>query len=123
MHLFVYGTLINKKIMLKAAGCLPDSRPAILYGFKRMCIKGADYPGIVPAKSSAVNGLLYQNIPPFAWKRLDEYEGRIYKRQLVEVELDRSCFVEAYVYVVKREFYYLLEDKPWKGLDNFKRAQ
>ncbi len=119
MNLFAYGTLMDKDIMLKVAGCLPDCGPARLQGFKRMCVRGKAYPGIIPSNSCAVDGLLYRDVPSFAWQNLDDYEGIIYKRQLVEVTTHENLRSEAYVYVIRKAFYHLLEDKPWSGTDIF----
>ncbi len=123
MHLFAYGTLMNKETMLKISGCTPECMSAVLHGFKRLCIKGAAYPGIVPSGSDRVEGLIYFDLPASAWKRLDEYEGSIYERQSVQVETGSSRLVQASAYVVKREFYHLLEDRPWKGAQTFTKAR
>lgn len=99
-HLFVYGTLLLPKIMQQVSQQRHFSRKAILYNFARYKVRGKRYPGIVREHGASVTGLLYSNVTPAAWRRLDDYEGHFYQRQQVEVELGQNEYCLAWVYLV-----------------------
>jgi len=86
-NLFVYGTLMCEDIMEDVAGCLPVRLPGRLSGYERRVVKGEQYPGLVPGAAGRVDGLVYRDVPGFAWARLDSFEGDMYQRKPVLVEL------------------------------------
>jgi hypothetical protein len=76
-------------------------KPAVLHGYRRHRVHGADYPGIVPASEDAfadkVLGTLVSGLTDGDLHRLDLYEGSEYERRAVAVrplrdslELDSS---------------------------------
>lgn len=75
-------------------------RPAVLHGYKRHRVRDADYPGIVPAKSSdasdkssnatTVLGTLVSGLTDGDIHRLDIFEGEDYSKQEVTVQTLRD---------------------------------
>jgi hypothetical protein len=66
-------------------------RPAILHGYRRHRVKGADYPGLLPARlSSAVLGTVVTGLTDGDMYRLDLFEGGEYQKRKVKVQLLRS---------------------------------
>src|ERR1700712_5751731 len=59
--------------------------PAILSGFQRHRVIGADYPGIVPTPESTVRGSLVTGLTDGDMFRLDIFEGDEYSRRKVRV--------------------------------------
>ena len=113
-NLFAYGTLMDPFLMEDLCGLLPRRVPARLRGYSRWCLKDRDYPAIVPDQAGSIDGVLYLGLPQSAWKRLDEYEGRLYERIPVEVlPAQGSSPVPAWTYVLKKRFRSLILRHPW----------
>jgi len=131
-NLFVYGTLMCQDIMLEVTGyrlLSPDSNfeppfyhselvsepsggtvRGILKGYSRRSVRGEVYPAIVPNEKGMVEGILYKDIPPEAWDRLDEFEGEMYSRQSVQIILPDETIVLAETYVIRPEYIHHLEN-------------
>lgn len=108
MNLFVYGTLLVPKIWERVAG-VPGlaSRPARLRGHLLRRVRGAVYPGIVPAPEAAaeapVAGRVYFEVPDAALARLDSYEDDFYYRAEVRPEIPGLGDVAADAFLVRPE--------------------
>ncbi len=113
MHLFAYGTLMCPKIMTRVAGFLPGSFPARLDHYRRGPLAGVDYPAITPQREACVAGLLYLDLTPEAWLRLDEFEDHIYCRCRINVSLIGGRVMAADSYVIKPEYLDRLGDENW----------
>ncbi|KAJ5647226.1 hypothetical protein N7490_003598 [Penicillium lividum] len=115
--LFFYGTLMAPQMLHRVIHGSPDPepwqkallsfQPAILHGYRRHRVRGADYPGIVPAlgfsdkaestsenatdaKNSArisVLGTLVSGLTDGDIHRLDIYEGSEYVHETVKVRI------------------------------------
>lgn len=112
-NLFAYGTLMCEDIMKDVAGCHLSSTPAILEGYSRRCVRGELYPALLPDNQGRVNGLLYLNVPDSAWARLDRFEGEMYLRQPVRIDLNDGSTLQAATYVAKPESMGLLDPPDW----------
>lgn len=112
-NLFVYGTLLCEDIFITVSGCRRRVKNCSLKNFRRVRIRGEHYPGIIPVPGNRVEGLLYSAVPPPAWSRLDRFEGDMYRRQPVEVELHGGGLEKAFAYVVRTEFFHCLEPRKW----------
>ena len=112
-NLFVYGTLLCEDIFMKVSRCRRRGVSCILEDYRRFRVRGEHYPGIIPAPGNRVEGLLYVNIPQPAWSRLDRYEGDMYRRRPVQVELLAGGLEKAFAYVVQPEFTPCLEWRAW----------
>ena len=112
-NLFVYGTLMCEDIMQEVAGCLPARLPGILPGYERRAVKGERYPGLVPGPGGRVDGVVYRDVPGFAWARLDRFEGDMYRRRRVQVALTDGATLVAETYVVRPRFVSRLDRAEW----------
>jgi len=112
-NLFAYGTLMCADIMEGVSGCCLPAVPGILKGYRRWAVKGAEYPGIAPDEEGHVEGMVYRNIPETAWERLDRFEGDMYARQLVQIELNDGATLLAAAYVVRPQYTGYLENTEW----------
>lgn len=117
-NLFAYGTLICEDIMLEVSGCSLPYEPGILKGYSRWLVKGEHYPAVMPDKEGIVEGVVYRDVPRSAWDRLDRFEGDMYKRQAVNVELNDGTMLSAETYVIQPKFLCCLDSSDW-DFDNF----
>ena len=112
-NLFAYGTLVCDDIMAEVSGAHLSSASATLRGYRRRRVKGEVYPALVSDAESRVDGVVYWNVPPSAWARLDRFEGERYSREVVCVELDNGAVVSAATYVARPEFMDYLDEAEW----------
>jgi gamma-glutamylcyclotransferase (GGCT)/AIG2-like uncharacterized protein YtfP len=117
LNLFAYGTLMCDDIMQEVSGCRLSQVPGILIGYSRRSVKGEYFPGLVPDEEGRVEGVVYSNVPDSAWDRLDRFEGEIYARRLVRIELNDGATLPAAAYVVKPQFLNHLEPSEWNFAD------
>ena len=116
-NLFAYGTLMCEDIMRKVSGYSLPHVPGTLRGYIRRCVRGESYPALAPHNGGRVEGVLYLNIPSFAWTRLDRFEGKMYVRQLVPVGLHDNTKLNAGTYIIRPEFRGYLEQSDWDFAD------
>ena len=116
-NLFAYGTLMCDDIMREVSGCHLSHVPGTLEGYSRRCVKGEHYPALVSDEKGRVEGVVYRNVPNSAWERLDRFEGEMYARQLVQIDLNDGATLLAATYVVKPEFLDHLEASEWDFAD------
>ena len=77
VNLFVYGSLLNEKVLDILLKRKIESFPAILKGYHRFSVRSAPYPAIAQQENGTVEGkvlLLKENEKIL----LDEYEGPDY---------------------------------------------
>ena len=114
MHeIFTYGTLMDPDIMTAVAGAGHRQSRATLHNFRRLKVKNADFPGIIPATGFSVQGILYSGISDADLRRLDAFEGEMYQRRKLEAELPSAKKTAVFAYVIKESFRHLLDDKDW----------
>lgn len=83
--LFVYGTLQLPEKLQTILGKIPSLTPAMLTGYRVGLVARADFPGIVPARDSSVQGQLLSPLSQDDLVKLDRYEGELYHRIRVDV--------------------------------------
>ncbi|MCB2181761.1 MAG: gamma-glutamylcyclotransferase [Desulfobulbaceae bacterium] len=115
--LFAYGSLMCKDIMQEISACSLSHVAGTLKGYSRRCVKGEHYPALVPDAPGRVEGVVYRNVPDSAWKRLDRFEGEMYERRLVEIEINDGTIVPAETYVVHPEFLNRVDSADWDFAD------
>jgi len=71
----------------------------------------------VPDEKRSVEGVVYLNVPNSEWDRLDQFEGEMYARQIVQVELNDGASLRAETYVVKPNFLDHLSLSDWDFSD------
>ena len=119
MDLFAYGTLMEEAVFRRVAGSALLGVPAVARGWIRRRVRGRVYPGIIPKAGGIVNGVLYAELTPVAWRRLDAFEGEMYEREVLVVRDDEGRARKALAYVVKRAFRGLLTTDEW-SFDDFR---
>jgi gamma-glutamylcyclotransferase (GGCT)/AIG2-like uncharacterized protein YtfP len=119
--LFAYGTLMCADIMRAVSGC-PElvGSSGLLRDHHRLCVRGEHYPGLVPCPGACVEGIVYHAVPADAWARLDRFEGDLYVRASVAVELADATIHSIQTYIVRPELTACLEDRVWE-LEGFLR--
>jgi gamma-glutamylcyclotransferase (GGCT)/AIG2-like uncharacterized protein YtfP len=128
-NFFAYGTLMCDEIMAEVSGVRPRPVRATLRGYRRLRVKAEPYPAVVPNTDYRVDGIVYQNVPPPAWDRLDRFEGEIYSREIVQVRLGCGSVVRAATYVLRPQFRGCLDEAEWdfsvflrEGKGRFRRS-
>lgn len=104
-------------IMGEVSGCSLPHEPGTLKGYSRRSVKGEYYPALVPDEKGHVQGVVYRNVPDSAWERLDRFEGEMYARQLVQIELNDGALLPAATYVIQEEFLGHLDRSEWNVAD------
>jgi gamma-glutamylcyclotransferase (GGCT)/AIG2-like uncharacterized protein YtfP len=118
--LFAYGTLLFEPVLRAVVGRAFESRPAVLPGFVRRRVNGEIFPAIVESDADdSVVGVLYLDLDPDAWRRLDRFEGQLYTRRPVVVRCDAEAR-PAQTYVLQPSFRDRLGHEPWDA-DSFAR--
>ena len=119
--LFAYGTLMCADIMHAVSGSsgLAGSR-GLLRDHCRLYVRGEHYPGMVPRPGASVEGIVYHAVSADAWARLDRFEGDLYLRASVAVELADATIRRVQTYLIRPELSGCLEDRAWE-LEEFLR--
>lgn len=112
-RLFCYGTLQVPQVMARMAGREFPHRVAVLPGYTSLRVCGTAYPGIVARPGAVTAGVVYSGLTAVHLRRLDRYEGILYRRRRVRVENDAGCPLETWVYVIAEPYRHRLSDEPW----------
>ena len=112
-HLFAYGTLMLPEMVHQLLGRAITSVPGTLHGYACYEVKHQIYPAIIAVDGSLVSGLVYQNILEIDLEKLDQYEGDMYERTKVKVELADGRDLLCQTYVCKVEYQACLLNKLW----------
>ena len=112
-HCFTYGSLMCEDIMFHVAGLPLRHEPARLADHRRLAVLGEDYPGLLAATGGLVEGVLYRDVPETGWARLDAFEGEMYERRRVPLNMADGSRIEAWTYLFRPEYRHLLADAEW----------
>ena len=114
MNIFAYGTLMDTDIMRHVSGVSGAGKKGVVTGYSRYRVRGEQYPGIVSDGNGRVEGILYCGITDNELARLDIFEGDMYRREQVEVQLAEEGAIEkAMAYVIRPEHAHRLTGEPW----------
>ena len=122
--IFVYGTLMAEEFLSwvltgsseNHKSILALRQRAILRRHRRIAVNHADYPALIQGSEfDKVEGFLVIPANKSQWKKLDDFEGESYRRQLVQVELSHSSTttVPAFVYVWQDALDKILSYQDW----------
>jgi hypothetical protein len=100
-------------IMFTVSGSRYKSESALLRNYGRFVVRDEVYPGIRPKQGDAVSGTVYFNLSETAWRRLDRFEGEMYRREALEVAFADGRVAKAQTYVVRPEFAHRLSRSQW----------
>jgi gamma-glutamylcyclotransferase (GGCT)/AIG2-like uncharacterized protein YtfP len=112
-HLFAYGTLEIPAVMFAVTGQHYRGEAAVLPDYSRFLLVNKHYPGIVFRQNARVNGVLYRNLSPRVWQRLDRYEDVFYQRQRVKIVTAKGEILNAWTYIIPGNKQHLLSPIPW----------
>ena len=95
-------------------GCHLKSLEATLDGFARFRVRNRSFPGIIAAPTAEpLEGKLYLGLNARLLSLLDQFEGRLYCREVVNVQASDGRQYRANAYVVRPENRHLLTNEPW----------
>lgn len=114
---FTYGSLMCPDIMSAVAGLALAGEPGVLAGHARHPVADEDYPGVVADPNGRVDGVLYRGLDAGALARLDRFEGEMYRREAVRVNLVGET-VTAWCYIVRDAYRDRLLPGEWR-FDDF----
>ena len=116
----------------KVTDCKNTTQPAYLCGYRRKTVIEQYFPAIIKSESNAgkthknqvIKGVTYLGVDSIAMQKLDEYEGELYTREVVQVLFSHpndnaKCVspsesrINAYTYVLKEDFRQQLSDQDW----------
>ena len=119
MNVFTYGSLMIPSVMVAVTGTHFQVSKAALRDYARFSLKGESYPAIVFKAGAATDGVLHRDVDERSLKLLDDFEGELYRRISVRVEVDQSGALMAEAYVISPAHRPLLSSEPW-DFDEFK---
>jgi gamma-glutamylcyclotransferase (GGCT)/AIG2-like uncharacterized protein YtfP len=114
-NFFFYGTLMDPAVLARVVGMNVTAarlRPAILEGYRRVCVSGQHYPSLVAAPGRQVAGRLFRGAGPEVQRRIAWYEDRDYDLRGVEVTGPAGIRSRALVYVAGPAM--RLSDEDWE---------
>ena len=94
MRFFFYGTLMDLDVLnaVTVHRFGPDAlQPARLDGWRRVAVRDARYPALVPAEGSTCEGVVVDGIDGRMERRLVHYEGPQYRQAAVEVAVQADA--------------------------------
>jgi len=114
MELFCYGTLIVPQVWRRVVGRLRPARPALLPGYARCRVAGEPWPAVVAQPGAETEGLVYSGLTGGDLRRLDAYEGRLYRRVRVEVEDTEGSRRPVWTYEIRPCYRHRLQRGDWQ---------
>lgn len=90
-----------------------EKQAAALSGYRRLAIKGENYPALVKSFGSSVEGVVYRNVTVADIKRLDQFEGEYYKNIAATVVTESGCRLNVRVYLFNTRYKKILSNTPW----------
>ncbi|KAI8377170.1 hypothetical protein EDC96DRAFT_540767 [Choanephora cucurbitarum] len=113
---FFYGSLMSRNVLLRVLCGLEateqtkdskydsiTSRPVLLSGYKRSCLRGEQYPGMLFTGNmhDQVTGVLCEGLDAKDINALDTFEGKDYQRIPIHVTTEDgdSVATEGYLYI------------------------
>ena len=112
-NLFVYGSLLNRKVFQAVTGIVPKYQRAVLRNYKRTRLRDRVYPGIVKASDCFVAGSLVIDLDPMTVDALDFFEDDVYVKKPVSVSKAEGEGVKSFAYVLSPEYIYWVVDEEW----------
>ncbi len=113
-HIFTYGSLMFDSVWRRVVQGIYEKSGARVFGYRRRRIHGEVYPAAIPGMcADGVDGIVYLNVSEEDLRRLDEFEGLCYRRQVTECQLPEGNTVRASFYVFRDEYSYLIADEDW----------
>ena len=119
-HLFAYGSLQIPEVFTAVTGQQVQGLPARLEGYARYRLRGLSYPGLSVEPGAMTHGVLYPDLAPEVWIKLDQFEDVFYRRESLAVWSPELGGVEAEGYVIPPGESQRIERCAW-SLEEFRR--
>jgi len=110
---FCYGTLLFPEVLRAVAGVSIAGRTATVHGWARYRVHGEVFPGLIADPPSRTRGLLLEGVDALSLASLDAFEGALYQRRELEVELDDGTHMPAQCWVMAPGCEARLTREPW----------
>ena len=101
------------EIIQQVTGSNFRSIRGILADYFRSGIYHEEYPAITPRPGAEVPGVVYFDIDVKAFVQLDIFEGEMYERKEVDIQLSTGERCVAMAYIIKKDYCRLLTGKEW----------
>jgi gamma-glutamylcyclotransferase (GGCT)/AIG2-like uncharacterized protein YtfP len=128
INLFVYGTLMYEVVWKRLVADDFVQKRARLSGYRRLEIRGEDYPGLVRGVGT-VEGTVWLDVEERTLHRIDEFEADCYRRVSGVVIDDAGQEIPADFFVIRESHTKLVEQVEWDprkfeeaGLERFVRS-
>jgi gamma-glutamylcyclotransferase (GGCT)/AIG2-like uncharacterized protein YtfP len=112
-NIFTYGSLMFPRVWERVVTGTYSACPATLQGYRRLAVKGEEYPAAVPCPDASIRGRLYLGVNAADLAQLDDFEGEYYARTSVEVTLDSGEAVDAEAYILKHAYQQIAATFEW----------
>lgn len=115
MALFLYGTLMDVDVMAKVLDPPFAERelvPAVLPGWRRLAVRNATYPVILPDAGASIEGRLLPRVGAYELARIRHFESEEYVTTPVRIRLADGSPLAADVFVAL-DGVFDLDDAAW----------
>ncbi len=119
-NLFVYGSLMYEEVWRRLVTRECKRIPAWLYGYRRLRIRGEDYPGLVKGDDK-VRGVVCLGLDDETLRRIDRFEADCYQRGSGEVVNEAGEKIPADFFEIKQSHMFVIEQKEWDA-EEFERS-
>jgi gamma-glutamylcyclotransferase (GGCT)/AIG2-like uncharacterized protein YtfP len=112
-NIFTYGSLMFERVWQRVVRGRYGHHRAVLKGWRRLSIRGREYPGAIPG-AGWIEGVLWLRVSASDVGRLDRFEGVEYSRTACTVEgTGPSGAIKAYIYRFRDAHCHRLMERPW----------
>jgi gamma-glutamylcyclotransferase (GGCT)/AIG2-like uncharacterized protein YtfP len=116
-NLFTYGALMFPDIIQTLAQRPVRGEQATLSGYASFTVKDECYSALIPFPDMKTSGQLYRGLDEATLKLVDEFQGDLYVRTEVTVEIGTENWVDAVTYLLAPESCGELSSLEWDELD------
>ena len=114
MNLFTYGPLVLAQVMKGVTGRVFRFKEAKLRGYREFRVNSdAEQAAIIPFPDMETEGMVYFDVDDASLKRVDGFQGALYRRVEVNVEGLTGDWIEAEAYVIRLKNIEVLSAGPW----------
>lgn len=86
---------------------------ALLLGYNRRAVIDHAFPALIESTGEQLWGVLYREVSEDGWLRLDRFEGAMYARRTVQVQLVSGEMLNAVTYVVEDAYREMVSTELW----------
>ena len=104
---------MSSEIMRALTGMQLECQQASLKGYLRRQVKDGVFPAIIAQPNCAVEGAIYLDLPTCCWEPLDRFEGDLYQRKCVPVNINNQQQIEAEAYILHPDHHHRFGAHNW----------